>query len=134
MILSQSTLKQLITQGIIAIEPEPQIKEASIKMHLSTLFAQPGKDFIESESYLLKPKEFILAQTSEKITLPANIAGLYDGYTHLARQGVMTHMGSMFVDPESDNHITLEIYNASQEDVLLEGGMRVGHLVFFEVK
>lgn len=36
-------------------------------------------------------------------------AGLYDGYTHLARKGIITHLGSMFVDPGTDNQITLEI-------------------------
>lgn len=134
MILSNKTLEELIAQKIITFQPEALIKEASIKIHLSSLFAKIGAEFNQQDSYILKPKEFILAQSKETISLPLEYAGLYDGYTHLSRKGIITHMGSMFIDPGTDSYITLEIFNASDKDVELEAGMRVGHVVILEVR
>lgn len=134
MILSGKTIEQYIQEKKIVVDPAPIIKEASIKIHLSNQFSQAEGDFETRLEYILEPKEFILGRSKEKITLPENIAGLYDGYTHLARRGIITHLSSMFVDPGTDGYITFEIFNASDQEVLLEAGMRVGHLVFLEVK
>ncbi len=123
MILSGKAIQKLIDSGILRVEPEVIINEASIKLHLSDLLG----------TYTLKPKEFIVTKTKERITMPKDYAGLYDGYTHLARKGVMTHMGSMFVQPGSDGQMTLEIFNASDTQVLLEPEMRVGQLIIIKV-
>jgi deoxycytidine triphosphate deaminase len=121
MILTKIHIQNLIDTKQLRIEPKPEIKESSIKIHIS-------------DTYALKPHEFILAKTLENILMPKHIAALYDGYTHMARKGVMTHLGSMFVEPESDGQLTLEIYNASSQEVVLEKGMRVGQLILLEVK
>lgn len=133
MVLSQRRIQELLDTGEIKITPEVIMNDASIKIHISTSFAKPGKEFAKYNSYILKPKEFILALSKEKITLSENYAGLYDGYTHLARRGIITHLGSMFVDPKTDNQITLEIFNASDQEISLKKGMRVGHLVLLAV-
>ena len=134
MILSGKTIERYIQEKKITIDPEPIIKESSIKIHLSDQFAQVDEGFETRESYIIEPKEFILGRSKEKVTLPSDIAGLYDGYTHLSRKGIMTHLSSMFVDPGTDGYITFEIFNASDREVMLEAGMRVGHLIFLEVK
>lgn len=121
MILSGASIQKLLKSGELTIVPEPIIKEASVKLHID-------------KKITIQAKEFVIAQTKEKITLPVMLAGLYDGYTHLSRKGIITHMGSMFVDPGSDSHITLEIFNASDNEVTIEANERVGHLVLLEVK
>lgn len=134
MILSGQSIQKLLDKGSLKIKPEGIVTEASIKMHLSNQFAKIDKSFVTQEMYRLKPKEFVLALTKEKITMPKNYAGLYDGYTHLARKGVITHLGSMLVPPGAECHITLEIFNTSDNEVLLESDMRVGQLVILQVK
>lgn len=134
MILSAPSIQKLLDAGTLNIEPEAILKDASIKIHLSNHFAKIGEEYTEQSSYTLKPKEFILALTKEKVIFPMTHAGLYDGYTHLSRKGIMTHMGSMYIDPGSDCHITLEIFNASDKEIVIEEGMRVGHVVVLEVK
>ena len=121
MILSSQEIKTLIKRGEILITPYPEIKETSIKIHLS-------------EKIVLKPKAFILSVTKEKIKLSPNIVGFYDGYAQLARKGVTTHLGSMFVDSDTNEHLTLEIFNFSDKEIVLEKESRCGQLILMEVK
>ena len=121
MIYSGKAIKRLISEGELKIQPEPEIKEASVKIHFS-------------ETLTIKPKEFKLAKSTETFELSSNLAGLYDGYTHLARKGIITHLGSMFVDPGTIGQITFEIFNASDKEVTVEKGERAGQLILLHVK
>jgi len=121
MVLTGNAIKKLISDGKLKLEPEPEVKEASIKIHFA-------------ESLTVKPKEFVIATSKETFEIPANIAGLYDGYTHLARRGIITHLGSMFVDPGTKGNITFEVFNASDKEVVIEAGDRAGHLILLQVK
>jgi dCTP deaminase len=134
MILTKKYIKKLLDEKTLVVAPDPELKESSIKIRLGDTFARIGEEFIQQDSVVLKPKEFILGKTLEHITMPKNIAGLYDGFTHLARKGIMTHMGSMYVEPESDGQLTLEIFNGSDKEITLEKGMRVGQLILMDVK
>ena len=120
MIYSGDGIRKLIKEGKLKIKPSPQIKEASIKIHFS-------------KKLIIKPKEFVLAKSEEIIQLSQNIAGLYDGYTHLARKGIITHLGSMFVDPGTNGQITFEIFNVSDVEVTVLNGERAGQLILFQV-
>ena len=121
MIYSGIGIKRLITEELIKITPESEIKEASIKIHFSKTFT-------------IKPKEFITTLSKEYIELPNNIAALYDGYTHLARKGIITHLGSMFVDPGTKGQITFEVFNTTDEDITINENDRAGHLIFIDTK
>lgn len=121
MVLSGNAIKSLLSQGKLKIVPEPEVKEASVKVHFA-------------ESLTVKPKEFITAKSKEIFEIPVGIAGLYDGYTHLARRGIITHLGSMFIDPGTKGGITFEVFNASNREVKIEAGDRAGHLILLEVK
>lgn len=134
MILSENAILRLISQKIITIEPNPEVKDSSIFMHLSSKIVKKDGAFATHTTYTLKPKEFTLALTKERIKIPKNYAAFYDGNTHLARKGIITHMGSMFVHPNVNCQITLEIFNASDNEIILEEGMRVGQLIILEVK
>jgi deoxycytidine triphosphate deaminase len=121
MVLSGNFITNLIVTGKLKIEPQPEVKEASIKIHFAN-------------SLILKPKQFEITVSKETFELPKGIAGLYDGYTHLARRGIITHLGSMFVDPGTKGNITFEVFNASDQEVKIEAGDRAGHLILLEVK
>lgn len=134
MLLSKDSIQKLLKENKIRIEPPTDIKEASVKIHISDQFSLMGDEYHTYSEYILKPKEFVLAQTKEKITLSEKIAGLYDGYTHLARKGIITHLGSMLINPDTNGYITLEIFNASDREVVLKEGDRVGQIMFLEIK
>ena len=134
MILSNTAIKTEISKGSIAIVPDPIIKEASVKAHLSGLFGETIDKFEQLDSYVLKPKAFILAKSKETLTLPTNIAAFYDGYVGVATKGLFTHGSSMFIDPGGTWQITLEIFNASNSEIILEKDMRVGQYIFMRVE
>ncbi|MFA5987030.1 MAG: hypothetical protein WC797_00030 [Candidatus Paceibacterota bacterium] len=133
MILSGKLIAKLIKNGKIKIGPNPEIKEASVKIHFGGRFGETRETLSVVDNYILEPKHFVLAESREDVALPENLAGLYDTYVGLARQGITTHMGSMLVDPGFCGKIQLEIFNCSDVAVELKEGMRAGHLMIVEV-
>jgi dCTP deaminase len=121
MILSRQLISDLLRTGSISISPKPELKDECIKLH-----------FLENLE--LKPKAFVLSKTLEKIKLSKGICGLYDGYTKLSQQGVVTHLGSMFVNSDNDGLLTLEIFNFTDKEITIEKGDRCGQLILMEVK
>lgn len=132
-ILSDRSLKKLLNEGKLVIEPKAILKTASIRLHLSNQFAKPNGKIELRETYELKPRELILSSTFERIKLPNDHAGLYDGSTTLARIGITSHMGSMLISPGSDGNLTLEIFNASEKPFLLKKFMRIGQLLIIQL-
>jgi deoxycytidine triphosphate deaminase len=133
MLLSDRSIKELLKKKRLLITPKPILKSASIRLHLSDQFAKPSGKIERRKTYLLRPKELILSSTLEHITIPDDHAGLYDGSTTLARVGITSHMGSMFISPGSVGNLTLEIFNASDASFVLESRMRIGQLLILKL-
>lgn len=111
----------MISEGKLIIEPESEIKETAIKIHFS-------------KSVTIKPKQFVVVDSLEFVSLSTEIAGLYDNYTHLARKGVFTHFGSVLADPGYKGKISLEVFNASDHPVTIAKGDRAGHLIVVDIR
>jgi deoxycytidine triphosphate deaminase len=126
MILSGKAIKRLLDQGDLVIDPRPIIKEASVKIHLSNFFGKSRGGLEQKEEYVVKPQEFVLSLSVEKIKISDSYAGLYDGYIGFSAQGVTSHLGSMLIDPGFEGRVTLEIFHASNASVTLKKGMRIG--------
>jgi deoxycytidine triphosphate deaminase len=133
MLLSDRSITELLKKKRLIIRPTPILKSASIRLHLSNQFAKPEGTVERKSSYLLKSKKLILSSTVEHITMPDDHAGLYDGSTTLARVGITSHMGSMFISPGSVGNLTLEIFNASDKSFVLKSGMRIGQLLILKL-
>lgn len=133
MLLSDRSIKQLLKKKSLIVDPPPILKSASIRLHLSDQFAKPEGKVERKASYILKPKKLILSSTIERIKMPCDHAGLYDGSTTLARVGITSHMGSMFISPGSEGNLTLEIFNASDKSFILKTGMRIGQLLIIRL-
>ncbi len=88
---------------------------------------------VSQESIVLKPGEFILGATLEKVCLPRDIVGQLTGKSSLARLGVMVHVTAGFIDAGFSHppaQITLEIVNVGNRPVRLHAGMPIGQMVF----
>jgi dCTP deaminase len=133
MILSDQSIAELLATGKLVVTPEPILKSASLRLHLSDQFAKPAGDILTQDAFILQPKELILSSTLEHVTMPDDHAGLYDGSTTLARFGITSHMGSMLISPGSDGNLTLEIFNASDTAFTLKAGMRIGQLLILKM-
>ena len=84
--------------------------------------------------YTLKPNEFILGSTFERIIIPNNISAFVDGKSSLGRLGISVHITAGFIDAGFEGNVTLEIKNNSDTQFRLSEGMLIGQLIFFELK
>jgi len=84
-------------------------------------------------NYILRPNEFLLAQTAELITLGNDIGMFLDGRTTLARLGLTIHKTATFIHPgHSKSIITLELKNHGNHEIELVNGMDIGKGIFFK--
>lgn len=84
---------------------------------------------MECDSYLLLPKQFVLATTQEYFILPDNITAFVEGRSSIGRLGLFIQNAG-WVDPGFEGQITLELFNASNFAINIKSGSRVGQLVF----
>jgi len=138
------------------ISPE-QINLSSIDLRLGYIFTRqkaqpsvairPAQDFDPSGLVLtetlngdqdilrLAPKEFVLAQTLEKITLPATLAAHVHGRSSLARSGLAIHATAPHIHPGFVGQITLELFNHGEWELqFFPGRDAICHVIFWEVK
>ena len=153
MILTRDHIVREINDGRIVVDPftaEDHIGPASIDLHLGNIFRRFKKsagtivareetdmekitDTIEiarGGAITLKPGEFALGVTWEKITLPDDIAGWIEGRSRFARIGIGVHITSGFIQPGTSNHQVLEIVNSGTKPVKLAPGLRICQVVF----
>lgn len=89
---------------------------------------------LKHDDYVLKPNEFILGSTIEKVKLPSTVSAFFDGKSGLGRKGIGTHITAGFIDAGFEGNVTLEIKNNSDKQFRLSEGMLIGQLIFFELK
>jgi len=144
MILSDRSIKRLIKEGRLYIEPfeESQIQASSIDLTLGDEVVLYKGDFIDvkeeklpteriripEEGFVIEPKAFLLATTREYIKLPENITAFVEGRSSLGRLGLFIENAG-WVDAGFEGQITLELYNANSCPIRLYKGMRVCQIV-----
>jgi len=147
MILTRNKIIEEIKKENIKIKPfsKKLVGAASIDLTLSNEFRifNNNKDvilnensdykkyteFIKTKKIILKPDEFILGLTKERIKLPENICGWLYGRTRFARFGLSVHVTASFVQPGIDNRQVLEIKNVSSSNLILKEGLRICQLI-----
>jgi dCTP deaminase len=98
--------------------------------------AEDSPDYIKVgvEDRPIRPLGFVLGHTRESIEVPADITVMLAGKSTLARLGLSVHITAGWVDPGYKGQLTLEIFNHSNNYIQLEKGMKIGQLVFMEMK
>jgi len=84
--------------------------------------------------FLLRPNEFILAETAETFNIPGFISAQFVLKSSLARAG-LEHLLAGYIDPGFNNSVlTLEFKNAKQfSSFPLWPNMRCGQIIFTEM-
>ena len=152
MILSDGTIRKLLAEGRIAIDPleETFIQTASVDVRLDDTFLvfrrhtssdidpwQTNDTLMErvtvkeGDPFILHPGEFVLGTTLERLTLPDDIVARIEGKSSLGRLGLLIHATAGFVDPGWTNgQITLELSNVAPLPIRLWPGMKIAQLSF----
>jgi dCTP deaminase len=145
MIISDETLKRMMAEGAIAVEPiEPyQLQPASIDLGLGRSFLKVDENTLESlsldsempyvsiekDEIILPPHTFLLATTVEFVRLPANVTAFVEGRSSIGRMGLFIQNAG-WVDPGFEGTITLELFNANRLPIRLQAGRRICQIVF----
>lgn len=154
MLLSDREIVQEFCAGKLFIDPfdEKFIQPASLDVRLDRYFRvfnshehecidpaeeQPAlmRDIrpADGEPFVLHPREFALAATYERLTVPRNLAARVEGRSSLGRLGLLTHSTAGWLDPGFTGHITLELFNVSGLPIRLWPGMRISQVCFFRM-
>lgn len=155
MILSDGTIRKLLAEGRIVIEPfeERHIQPASVDVRLGDTFLafrrhtvaaidpwETNEGLMESltvpegQPFILHPGEFALGTTLERLTLPDDIVSRIEGKSSLGRLGLLIHATAGFVDPGWRNgQITLELSNVAPLPIRLWPGMKIAQFSFMQM-
>ena len=83
----------------------------------------------EHKEYIIKPGEYVLVTTIEKVNLPKNINGLWVPRNTLHRSGLILRTGS--TSPGYNGTLTFGLYNAGERNFRFELGARMFHGYLF---
>jgi dCTP deaminase len=147
--LSDIEIKEEIRAGNITIEPfsEDFLKANTYEFRLSNnlLLLKPGQTIdlrskadpeyqegvIPEGGFILKPKQFILASSIERVSTSKSISVLVDGISALSRIGLSIHQTSMHCKPGQGFYtVTLEMFNAGDSDIVLYPEIAIGKFLF----
>ena len=135
MILSDRDIDHIIKSGkAFLVNPynEEMLQPNSIDLTLGDELKTVGGKSIDlrQSSYKIKPMEFLLGSTMEKVHIPHDLCGHIDGKSSIGRLGVFVHVSSGFIDSGFTGNVTLEIFNCSDKEFELYHGMSICQIVF----
>ena len=157
MVLSDRSIREKLVKKEIIIQPveDWQIGPSSVDLHLNSDFAKLREsdfnriggikkpidlnkkinyDYFDIDNYhlILKPKQFILANTIERIKLPDNICASVQNRSSIGRLGLFIENAG-WIDPGFEGHITLELFNAGNIPIKLVKGIKLCQIIFSEL-
>ena len=154
MVLSQEKIKKLIqevklVEGLGRRDLENP-EGAGLDLRLGELFRIKGETFLgvetrntvdhqsvakfdpgKSSSFTIKPGEFYLMQTVEKVNLPENVLAIPYTRSTLLRSGVWLLLTQ--VAPGYKGVLTFGLKNMGNSNFKVELGARVAHIIFYEI-
>ena len=154
MILSDGTIRKLLADGKLVVEPieDGQIQPASVDVRLGDEFLvfrnhtcevidpyEKPSDLMElvtvaaGSAFVLHPGEFVLGTTLETVSLPDDLVARVEGKSSLGRLGLLIHATAGFVDPMFSGRVTLELSNVATLPIKLWPGMRIGQFSFHKI-
>lgn len=155
MILGISELSRLIReQKLVENLSERELNNpegAGLDLRIGKLFKLTGKGFLgvneretpgveviaeydpeKIQSVVIKPGEYYLTETLEKLNMPIDLLAIAKPRTTLHRSGIITRVS--VADPGYSGTLHPAIFNAGGVPVELELGARYINVMFFEIK
>lgn len=152
MLLSHNEIIKLLENGVIEGWHDDAVNSASLDIHLgnkimieeSIIEGELLVDYRKRErlnmreveldegGFILRPNQFILAQSSEVFHLPLDVSAEYKLKSSMARIG-LEHLNAGWCDAGWNGSVlTLELKNVSEHHAfILRPGDAIGQMVFF---
>jgi dCTP deaminase len=87
--------------------------------------------FDEAGRFVLDSGAFALASTVEHVYIPPWLVARLEGRSSLGRMGLLVHVTAGFIDPGFHGQITLELFNANPNPLVLHRRMTIAQLSLF---
>lgn len=154
MFLSDKTIRLYLKQKKIIVVPDlkdTNIRNVGIRAHLANtiMIAEPNqlvdlknpaeikykKINLDKKEFILKPGDFILGSTIEKLSMSRDLIAFIDGRSTVARLGLTVHLSSTTADGlwDEPQSITLEIANIGNLNIKLVSQYPMGMFTFAEL-
>jgi len=158
MVLSDRYIRRYLADGRIKITPEPNLEEAlgpcTVDFQLGNIFkifnhskypyidprdphltAEVMKEIVipDSEPFIMRPGEFVLATTVEELELSDDLLARLEGRSSLGRLGIIVHSTAARFDPGWIGRPVMELGNIGVMAVALYPGMRICSFTFEEL-
>lgn len=154
MFLTANDIRDAVGSGQVVIEPfeASLLKPASYVLRFSNKWrrwiksdepilvwsGEASKNHLSpvetADEVLISPGEFVLASTTEAISLPRDLVGWISTLSHLARFGISIHNDSFLVSPNfgagEPTPLTLEIHSTNPSPLRIKSGTPACHLAF----
>lgn len=88
---------------------------------------------VADDRIFIRPGQFILTGTVEKISIPPYLVGRIEGRSSLGRLGLAVHITAGYLDPGFSGNVTLECANLSPYIIRLTPGMRIAQISFHKL-
>lgn len=127
-----------LAEALAVPQPGPYTFDLRRKGIAGFLTKNSKKITIPEEGYALKPGQFTLGATAERITLPLlpdgqSLAARIEGKSSLARCGLLVHFTAPTVHAGFDGTLTLEMINLGVVDISLFPGLAIAQLILESV-
>lgn len=146
MILGSGEIKKLIKEkNLLENYLEENIEGAGVDLRAGKIFhlksgakltaserILPAVEEAKENHFVLKPQEYVLIQTIEKVNVPLDICGRMLPRSTLQRSGV--YQFHSFIDPGYKGALTFGMKNLGKFNFEFEKGAKVAQIIFEEVK
>lgn len=96
---------------------------------ITELVEVPPGEFLEVGS-----REMVLGITQERVGLPEDMCGWFDGRSRFARLGLLVHISAGFMQPGTFNNTVLEIFNMSPRPLRIYPGTPICQFIFQRIE
>jgi dCTP deaminase len=126
------TLGSEIQEWMTGLTPVPTIYPGKPGYSVNDVIEKYTKTIDITNGYTIKPQQFILAWTAERIGLPkeSKIAARVEGKSSLARIAIGVHICAPTIHPGFNRELQLEMCNHGTVNVELRPGMKICQLIF----
>jgi dUTP pyrophosphatase len=145
MVLGRSRILKLVDGGLLENFSIDCLGGAGYDLRLNKAYRLESESFlgiqdrktpkvreIDGGRFTLKPGDYVLIETVEKVSMPANLAARVLNRSTLFRCGCS--LFNALVDPGYKGTLTFGLKNLSDIDFTVEKGARIAQIVFEEVE
>ncbi len=146
MILGSGEIRKLIKEKkLLEGHLDENIEGAGVDLRIDKIFrlksgarltvserVLPKLEEVNEKQFVLKPGEYVLIQTIEKVNIPLELCARMLPRSTLQRSGV--YQFHSFIDPGYNGVLTFGMKNLGKYDFEFEKGTRVCQIIFEEVK